>query len=218
MALSTAFPLLYSFRRCPYAMRARMALHYAGIKTVLREVVLRHKPQEMLELSAKATVPVLLLDDGTVIDESLDIMHWALSVSDKEGWYAGLNEQQLVKANKLIADNDNEFKANLDHYKYADRFPDLSLQESRAQGEIFLQQLEECLQQHRYLLSNQLSFADIAIFPFVRQFAHVDLTWFEQTQYQHLQQWLAGLLNSSLFIAVMEKHQPWKSGDEECFL
>jgi len=218
MALRTGIPTLYSFRRCPYAMRARMAIHYAGIKTILREVELRNKPEEMVRLSAKATVPVLVLDDGTVIDESLDIMYWALAISDKDGWLTGLSEQQLKLANELIADNDNKFKVNLDHYKYAQRFPELSMQESRASGEVFLQKLEQCLQQHDYLLANKLSFADVAIFPFVRQFAYVDIRWFEQTAYPNLQRWLQGLLSSEKFLKVMKKHLPWLHGDELCFL
>lgn len=218
MALSTPTPTLYSFRRCPYAMRARMAIHYAGIRTILREVELRNKPDEMLQISPKATVPVLLLSDGTVIDESLEIMQWALDISDEDGWLRGLNEQQLALANALVAENDNEFKSHLDHYKYAERFPESSLQQSRAQAEVFLQRLEQHLQQHDYLLANQLSFADIAIFPFVRQFAHVDFTWFTQTPYLNVQRWLRDLLVSERFIAVMDKRQPWQRGDEVCFL
>jgi len=211
-------PILYSFRRCPYAMRARMAIHYAGIKTVLREVVLRDKPDEMLQLSAKATVPVLLLEDNKVIDESLEIMHWALSISDVDGWLVGLDKSLLVFANQLIVENDEVFKLHLDHYKYADRFPELVMENSRAEGEAFLAKLEHCLQQHKYLLSNKISFADIAIFPFVRQFAHVDLPWFEQTSYVNLHRWLQDFVSSPRFLDVMIKHPQWNSNDEMCFL
>lgn len=199
-------------------MRARMAIHYAGIKTVLREVILSDKPQEMLQLSSKATVPVLALENGTVIDESLDIMHWALSISDADGWLSRLDAEQLELANKFISENDNEFKSHLDLYKYADRFPKKTMQEYRAQGEIFLKELDQYLQRHDYLFGEQLSFADIAIFPFVRQFAYVDFSWFEQTPYLYLQKWLQGLIDSELFIAVMKKSPAWKNGDEICFV
>jgi len=199
-------------------MRARMAIHYANIKTVLREVVLRDKPIELLQISPKATVPVLVLEDGQVIDESLDIMYWALAISDNNGWLKGLDEQQLELAKKLITENDNEFKLHLDHYKYSERFPEQSMEGSREKAEVFLQKLEQHLQQHHYLLGHELSFADIAIFPFVRQFVHVDLAWFEQTPYSELQQWLRNLLESKIFTDVMAKHQMWQAGDEVCFL
>ena len=195
-----------------------MAIHYAGIKTILREVVLSDKPQEMLQLSSKATVPVLALENEVVIDESLDIMHWALGISDKKSWLSELDKQDLVLAQKLIAENDNEFKIHLDHYKYAERFPQQSMEEYREQGEIFLKKLDQYLQQHDYLLGNQLSFCDIAIFPFIRQFAHVDFPWFEQTAYLSLQKWLQGLIDSELFTAVMKKNPAWEKGDEICFV
>ena len=199
-------------------MRARMAIHYANITTVLREVVLRDKPIELLELSPKATVPVLVLEDGRVIDESLDIMYWALAISDDNGWLNGLTEQQLALAKKLITENDDGFKLHLDHYKYAERFPEQSMEGSREKAEVFLRKLEQHLQQHHYLLGNELSFADIAIFPFIRQFAHVDLVWFEQTPYSKLQQWLRNLRESQIFTDVMVKHQAWQAGDKVCYL
>ena len=199
-------------------MRARMAIHYAGVKTILREVVLSDKPREMLQLSPKATVPVLVLEDGAVFDESIDIMFWALGMSDKEGWLGSLDKQDLVLAKKLIIENDNEFKTNLDHYKYAERFPQQSMEEYREQGEIFLKKLDQYLQQHDYLLGDQLSLCDVAIFPFVRQFAYVDFSWFEQSPYLSLQRWLQRLIDSALFTAVMKKNPAWKNGDQICFL
>lgn len=199
-------------------MRARMAIHYAGVKTILREVVLSDKPREMLQLSPKATVPVLVLEDGAVFDESIDIMFWALGMSDKEGWLGSLDKQDLVFAKKLIIENDNEFKTNLDHYKYAERFPQQSMEEYREQGEIFLKKLDQYLQQHDYLLGDQLSLCDVAIFPFIRQFAYVDFSWFEQSPYLSLQRWLQRLIDSALFTAVMKKNPAWKNGDQICFL
>ena len=199
-------------------MRARMAIHYAGVKTILREVVLSDKPQEMLQLSPKATVPVLVLEDGAVLDESIDILFWALGISDEEGWLGSLDKQDLVFSKNLIIENDSEFKTHLDHYKYAERFPQQSMEEHREQGEIFLKKLDQYLQHHDYLLGNKLSFCDVAIFPFVRQFAYVDFSWFEQTPYLSLQRWLQRLIDSALFTAVMEKNPAWKNGDEICFV
>jgi len=199
-------------------MRARMAIHYAGIKTILREVILSDKPREMLHLSPKATVPVLVLDDGTVLDESIDIMFWALELSDKHGWLGSLDKQNMELAKELIFENDNEFKTHLDHYKYAERFPQQSMQEYREQGEFFIKKLDQYLQQHDYLLGNQLSLCDVAVFPFVRQFAYVDFPWFEQTAYLSLQRWLQRLIDSALFTAVMKKNPAWKNGDKNCFV
>lgn len=205
------FPILYSFRRCPYAMRARLAIQVAGIQVELREVVLKNKPAELLEISAKATVPVLQLPDGRVIDESRDIMLWALQQHDPQHWLG--DEQALLEtANQLITSNDVDFKPNLDGYKYADRHPQ-SAEFYRQQGEHFLQQLEQKLQSQRYLLGDQVSLADMAIFPFIRQFAHIDKNWFEQTTYHRLQQWLAALLAAGSFKQIMTKYPAWQSGD-----
>lgn len=198
-------------------MRARMALYYAGIKVVLREVHLRHKPLEMLAASPKATVPILLLDDGAVLDESLDIMMWSLAVSDPDAWQLNLDEQQIV-ANKIITENDGEFKKYLDLYKYADRSPELKLQETRAKGEVFLAKLEERLQKHTYLMSDQCCYVDVAVFPFVRQFAYVDKDWFDATPYPCLQQWLQYWLDSTIFNAVMKKTPVWETNASDVFL
>jgi len=193
-------------------MRARLALQAAGVQVELREVVLKNKPADLVQVSPKATVPVLVLPDGRVIDESRDIMLWALQQNDPQAWL-GESAELLEQANALIDRNDGEFKANLDGYKYADRHPK-SAEFYHQQGEVFLQQLEDRLQQHCYLLGDRLSLADIAIFPFIRQFAHVDKNWFEQTTYKALQQWLAGFLVSDYFKKVMVKYPPWQTGDE----
>lgn len=198
--------VLYSFRRCPYAMRARMAIRYSGVQVELREVVLKNKPQAMLQASPKATVPVLVLADGQVIDESLDIMYWALAHNDPQQW----RQTQLEAATEsLIKENDNIFKIHLDHYKYFERFPEHPQMAYRQKGEVFLQKLDELLQQQSFLLSDHASLADIAIFPFIRQFAHVDLDWFRQSSYVALQNWLDYWLSSDTFNSVMKKYNAW---------
>jgi glutathione S-transferase len=192
-----SLPILYSFRRCPYAIRARMALKYSGIAVEIREVKLNNKPQQMLDYSPKGTVPVLITN-GEVIDESLDIMLWAISQHDPNNW-------QVEGFEQLIDQNDNVFKKHLDQYKYFIRYPEHSKEYYRQQGEIFLQQLEQRLEKHKYLLCEQITIADVAIFPFIRQYAHVDKQWFDQTPYQQLQTWLNEFLQSDLFHAVMKK-------------
>lgn len=200
-----ATPILYSYRRCPYAMRARMALSYADVAVDIREISLRDKPAHMLRVSPKGTVPVLVLVDGKVIDQSLEIMRWALQQSDLDGWLP----LDAVETEQLIAENDSSFKQALDKYKYAIRFPEQSVQDYRSQGEVFLSKLEEKLEKARFLIGDTLSLADIAIFPFVRQFAGVDAAWFESADYSKLKAWLHTLLESELFRRVMEK-QPIK--------
>ncbi len=209
--------ILYSFRRCPYAMRARLALKYAGVKVELREIDLNNPPAELIAISEQATVPVLHLSDGRVIDESWDIVQWAVKQNDPDLWLDE-NEQHLTESEMLIEMNDYSFKQDLDHYKYADRYPEHPMEYYREQGEDFLQELEERLNSTRFLLSDQLSIADIGIFPFVRQFAMVDMDWFDQAPYPKLQQWLSGFTGSDaseaqLFSSVMEKHEIWKQGD-----
>lgn len=205
-------PVLYSFRRCPYAIRARLALHVSGIVHELREVSLRNKPGCLLKVSPKGSVPVLLLPEGRVIDESWDIMHWALRQHDPENWLGSQN-RHLDAAAPLLAINDGRFKAALDRYKYADRHPEHSQAYYRSQGEAFLQQLEERLQANACLLGPGLSIADAAVFPFIRQFAGVDQAWFEQSPYPKLRDWTAALCHSSLFAAVMRKQAVWQTGD-----
>ena len=208
-------PVLYSFRRCPYAIRARMALIYSSINVELREVLLRDKPKSMLAASAKGTVPVLLLPDGRVLDQSRDIMLWALESSDPQQWY---NEALAEPVNCLIDCNDNQFKTHLDHYKYWDRFPEQPQQFYRAQAEKFLLQLEGHLENNSYLLADRITLADIALFPFIRQFAYVDKPWFDQAPYPRLQAWLEKFLQSELFAAAMNKLPPWQEGDSAVYL
>ncbi len=203
--------ILYSFRRCPYAMRARLAIAYSQQPVALREVVLKNKPQALLASSAKGTVPVLVLEDGSVIDESLDIMAWTLEKSDPDAWLSA----DLLAMLNLIDENDFEFKKWLDRYKYADRFPEHSTDYYRQQGEEFLFKLEHRLLASPYLFGQRISLADSAIFPFVRQFAAVDPTHFAQSPFPHLQRWLTDFSNSALFHSVMEKYPPWLESQQE---
>lgn len=200
-------PILYSFRRCPYAIRARMALHYAGVQVELREILLRDKPASMLSASTKGTVPVLLLPEGTVLDESYDVMRWALKQYDPDGWWGDSLEIEL---SELIQENDGKFKVHLDHYKYFDRYPEQSMEYYRSQAEIFLTVLEKKLTTRKYLLRDSISIADVAIFPFIRQFSFVDKDWFDGAPYPSLQGWLENLLRSNLFLSVMDKHAVWQ--------
>ncbi|MFK5913833.1 MAG: glutathione S-transferase [Woeseiaceae bacterium] len=215
--MNESLPIFYSFRRCPYAIRARLALKISAVDVVLREVKLSDKPHAMLACSPKGTVPVLQLSDKIIIEESKEIMLWALAKNDPEKWMA--NDVSVEQeTNYLIDVNDNEFKQHLDHYKYADRFPEFSMQKYRKQGEEFLQKLEEKLSVTAFLLSDEMSLVDIAIFPFIRQFAYVDKDWFDVSEYEYLKKWLNYFLQSELFNSVMKKHKPWHEGDELVFL
>ncbi|MEZ1324689.1 glutathione S-transferase [Pseudomonas fluorescens] len=191
---------LYSFRRCPYAMRARMALRYSGVPVDIIEVSLKAKPAEMLAISPKGTVPVLDAD-GRVIDESLEIMRWALAQHDPQGWLLDGDS----RITELIEANDQGFKVHLNRYKYAERYPEQPMEVYRAEGALFLQRLDELLTDRDYLLTDHPSLADIALLPFVRQFAHVDREWFAQTPYMRLQAWLQRFLESELFTSIMKK-------------
>lgn len=206
-------PILYSFRRCPYAMRARMAIRYSSVEVELREVVLKNKPQAMLDVSPKATVPVLVLTDGTVIDESRDIMLWAVAQNDPDNWFIK-SDNFKSRFEKLIQTNDGPFKQHLDHYKYADRYPEHPAGYYRKQGETFLGELNSLLEDNRYLFANQLSLIDIALFPFIRQFAFVDKDWFDRCNYPQLRNWLDSLLSLPLFTDIMRKYPAWQPGDK----
>lgn len=191
---------LYSFRRCPYAMRARMALRYSGVPVDIVEVSLKAKPAAMLAISPKGTVPVLDAG-GRVIDESLEIMRWALAQNDPQNWLLD-GDSRIAE---LIEANDQGFKVDLNRYKYAERYPEQPMEVYRAEGAVYLQRLEGLLQDRDYLLADHPSLADIALLPFVRQFAHVDREWFAQTPYPRLQAWLHNFLESDLFTSIMKK-------------
>lgn len=210
------FPILYSFRRCPYAMRARLALRLAQQKVEIREVVLKDKPPQMIAISAKATVPVLQLHNANVIDQSIDIARWALEKNDPL--------ETLPKGDKknacdqLISTCDYEFKIWLDKYKYSDRHPEQSAEFYRQKAEHFLTQLEALLQDRAYLLDAKPTLADIAIMPFIRQFAMVDLPWFKNAPYPRLRQWLNDWLEGELFQGIMLKYEKWQEGQDVILL
>lgn len=195
------YPTLYSFRRCPYAMRARMALYQAGVQCQVVEVELKAKPAAMLALSAKGSVPVLQRLSGEVLDESLDIMHWALAQNDPARWLPS----SWAISQALIDENDGDFKSNLDRYKYPQRYPAGNSLEARDKGLMFVRQLNTQLNGNTYLLGQQVSFVDIAIFPFVRQFASTDADWFAGQALPAVQLWLQTLVDSDLFKTIMEK-------------
>ena len=202
----TGAPILYSFRRCPYAMRARMALWAAGVTVTLREVKLAAKPPALIAASPKATVPVLVLTDGTVIDESLGIMRWALARSDPEDWLAGDDAG-------LIAVNDGVFKHHLDRAKYPGRYDEDDVTDYRAAALALLAPLETRLESAPYLCGERRSLTDIALFPFIRQFAAIDPEWFAAQPLPRLAAWLEGHCASVLFASVMPKFAPWQPGD-----
>jgi len=201
-------PILYSFRRCPYAMRARLAIDAAQVSVEIREILLRDKPKEMLQASAKGTVPVLILPNGKVIDESIDIMFWALQQNDN---FQLIKEKILAEAKLLIEKNDNKFKPRLDQYKYAARFPEKTEQEYRSNCEFFLSDLEERLSLNKFLIGDSKTIADVAIFPFIRQFAFVDKNWFDDSCYKKLKVWFDMYLKDDAFKRVMVKRELWKS-------
>ncbi|MDB5706988.1 MAG: Glutathione S-transferase, N-terminal domain [Sphingomonas bacterium] len=207
--MSGSLPILYSFRRCPYAMRARMAVLIAGETVELREVTLRDKPADMVAASPKATVPVLALPDGAVIDESIEIMRWALARQDPEGWLAGDDAA-------VIARNDGPFKHHLDRYKYPDRH-DADPLPHRAACLAILAELEPRLARATNLCGEGRSLTDIALMPFVRQFAATDRAWFGAQPLPAVQAWLARHIGSDLFDRAMVRLAPWRPGDAPVF-
>ena len=202
-------------------MRARLALAAAGLTVELREIVLRHKPAHMLAVSPKGTVPVMLLPNGTVIEQSLEIVFWALEQSDPQQLLPA-NTDQLDTAQQLISLNDGVFKQGLDRYKYPPRYldeheglaPEQFAAHHRDAAAKILLDLNQRLTQQPYLLGATLSVADIAIAPFVRQYAHTDLAWFKAQDWPHLMIWLQRFLDSAHFAQIMHKYTPWQEGDE----
>ena len=206
--------ILYSFRRCPYAIRGRMSLYKAGFIVELREIEFKNKPEQMLKASPKGTVPVLVLPDGTIIDESLDIMKWALGKNDPDNWLnAGEAEMRF-----LIERNDNIFKHALDRYKYPGRYPDEDCTEAREVCAEILNDLNNRLKKHQQILNNNIVMADIALFPFIRQCAFVNKEWFNNLPVPHLQKWLQGHLETTLFKAIMMKSKIWSQDDQPILL
>ena len=203
------YPVLYTFRRCPYAIRARMALSYSQIKVELKEILLSNRPSALYAVSQKGTVPVLCINDTTIIDESLDIMKWALMQNDPNLWISFNKRIQF----DMITENDNEFKYWLDRYKYFDRYPENNREYYRAKCDGYLTKLNQLLEYNQYLLTNKLLLVDVAIIPFIRQCANVDKPWFENT-YAKLSNWLNNIVESKLFVSVMDKYLEYNPGQE----
>jgi len=201
-------PILYSFRRCPYAIRARMVLSYMEVSVELREVLLNERPQSLYKISSKGTVPVLLLKDGKVLDESLDIMRWAIKQGEQKLYEDKLNEQ-----NQLIKYNDTKFKYWLDKYKYHVRYLEHSREYYQRKCSKTLEEYDMRLRENAYLMGDRIGLADIAIFPFIRQCANVDQNWFNN-KYPNLNRWLEIWKQSRLFKSVMMKYNQWRLGDE----
>jgi len=202
-------PVLYTFRRCPYAMRARIAIYYSKISYEHREILLKDRPKKLYELSPKGTVPVLELPDNTVIDESLDIMKWALSINDPDEWFMNKRDQQL----DAIATNDQDFKKWLDRYKYHIRYPEFSMEYYRDQCEKILDIHERQLKDNHFLFSQNITLGDMALLPFIRQFAYVDITWFNQ-RFIYLSKWMEDLIQSGIFQSMMKKFKIWNQLDK----
>lgn len=194
-------------------MRARLALRLSQQKVTLREIVLKNKPSQMLAISPKGTVPVLQLPDGQVIDESLDIMHWTLQNNDPDVLLPAASQKTI--SDKLISQCDTQFKPWLDKYKYTDRHPENSAEFYRQQGEVFLARLEDLLLSSDQLLHDKPSLADIAIMPFVRQFAMVDIKWFDTCPYPSVRRWLNHWLATETFQNIMQKYKPWQIDQDD---
>jgi len=202
-------PILYSLQNCPYAMRARLALYKSGQEVAIREVKLKDKPQSLLDASAKATVPVLVLPTLVVIDESLDVMLWALNKTDPDNLMQDKDDGKKQQMLSMIKRFDQEFKPRLEQYKCAKRYKEDNLAQCRSACESYLVELEQRLSQHAFIFSQQESLVDIAILPFIRQFARVERQWYLQQPYPHLKCWLNNYLQSKMFSKVMTKQPVW---------
>lgn len=210
----TTLPILYSLRNCPYAMRARIAIFKAKQIVMLRDIVLSNKPKEMILASPKATVPVLVLANGSVVEESLAIMLWALNETDPDGLLQSQNEHELSAMLNLIKSFDHGFKLCLEQYKCAKRYRENNIIECRVECEQFIQTLENRLKHHDFLMSNTESLADIALLPFIRQFARIERQWYLQSPYPKVRQWLNNYLQSPMFTKVMAKYPLWLDDHE----
>jgi len=210
-----ALPILYSLRNCPYAMRARIAIFKAKQTVLLRDLVLSNKPEEMLQASPKGTVPVVVLADGRVIEESLEVMLWAFNETDPDDLLHCQRDNSLVEMLELIYEFDHDFKTCLEQYKCAKRYKENNLIEQRAACELYIQKLELRLTKHAYLMSDKESLADIALLPFIRQFARIERQWYLQSPYPNVRLWLNNYLQSPMFTKVMAKYPLWLTSHEE---
>ncbi|UCX04757.1 glutathione S-transferase [Shewanella glacialimarina] len=204
-----SLPIIYSLRNCPYAIRARLAIYASGQQVHLRDLVLSDKPTEMLAVSPKGTVPVLVTLDNAVIDESLSIMQWAFSQTDPNDYLHKSAPNALAEMLVMIERFDTEFKGHLEQYRCSKRYHETSLIQDRQKCEPYLVDLEMRLCQHQYLMSDKPSLVDLALMPFVRQFARVERQWYLQSPYPKLRQWLNGYLQSKMFTKVMTQQRMW---------
>ena len=216
--MNSSLPILYSLQNCPYAMRARMGLLMARQEVLLRATVTKDKPADMLAVSPKGTVPVLVLTDGSVIDESLDIMIWALKKSDPSELLRGQHPELYPQMLNLISECDTGFRTNLKAYKHAKRHHLPGETQLRSQCEAFIQKLESSLQSKAFIFGETISLVDLAVLPFIRQFANVDKAWFRKAGYPHLALWLSKHLQSLLFSKTMRKYPLWLDSQEEFLL
>jgi glutathione S-transferase len=218
MKSNLPLPVLYSLRNCPYAMRARVAIYYAKQKVALRDLLLSNKPDEMLEVSPKGTVPVLVTELETgqtvVIDESLDVMLWALNETDPDNLLHSETPHLLSEMLSLISQFDNEFKTCFDKYQCAKRYHEDSLVSDREACEKYIADLEQRLQLNDFLMSNKASLADIALLPFIRKFSKVERQWYLQSPYPKLRAWLNRYLQSRMFSKVMTQYPLWLESRE----
>ena len=206
-------PILWSFRRCPYAMRARLAIDASQQQVKLREILLRDKPYAFVAMSPKATVPVLQCDDGQVIEESRDIMFWALQCNDPEGWL-DVWHQSPAEVTHFLDRLDGSFKADLDRYKYASRYDADAALIHRDAGVVFIAELDSILAQKPALSGDRAGLLDFACLPFIRQFRIADSVWFDEQEWPDLHKWLQAFLTSSRFESVMYKYSPWREGEQ----
>lgn len=216
--MNQKIPILFSFRRCPYAMRARIAIKLCSLECEIREINLKLKNKEFLELSPKGTVPVLVLPDNKIIEESMDIIHWAISNNDPYN----LKLKNLEIYNKdmdLISIFDNEFKYHLDRYKYNSRYKGINKEEHKYKARDLLVNLNNSLKEKQWLNGENISISDISILPFIRQYRIADIKWFdEKLELPNINRWLDKFLNSKIFNNVMKKYKIWETTDPKIFL
>lgn len=209
-------PILYSLRRCPYAMRGRLGILLANQQVLIREIVTKDKPEQLLECSPKGTVPVLVLPAGEVIEQSLDVMMWALQQNDPQDLLRSGNPSLSDQIHQLIQHNDNKFIGHLEKYRASVRYRNDDIEQRRNFCEAFITELERKLAQHDYLFGDSPSLADFAVMPFVSQFVRVEKKWFVQSEYQNVGRWLRTHLESKLYTQVMKQYPLWNDTKQDC--
>ena len=216
MDINRKYPILYSFRRCPYAMRARLAIKASGLIVEIREVELKNKPKEFLNISPKATVPIVYISSKQIIEESLDIMEWALKINDP---LKLLKNEKLnrIEIHSILNRLENEFKQNLDRYKYSSRFDLPNPKLYRDKNLQTLNEFNNLLQNNKGICSSNLSLLDYAVFPFIRQFRNVNSVWFDSLELKFLQTWLYELIDSDEFSSIMKKYEIWKPNQKPIY-